>query len=675
MSFEITPKKQEAHFEKAGQKETPTRFDYYKLMTGLIGRAEELMSQKKDLAGEKIVKLLVEDPRNEAKLTPEQVEIVEKMVQRYEDAKNDVLSYTYALADKFGIKKLPKNPLEILEKNYDAKSQFLLDIGFKSPVDVTKFKINANHPTAIGIECVDINDYAVVSGLSVAESASSSGYFSYKDFSAKVASKSDKMRRKKLNQNIYFLNTISLATMPKKKQQTINHEIQHHLFRRYFDISKIAQLRHELEEIAWQVWASPSSRALEYLKGKGFSPKIKEETKEIGEEHPIKSAEEYESKLEKYKEERGSLSDRQYDLAKKEMEIPVAEHLEECGRDELAAYLKEGFFRYGKKFLFGKEDCAFVENPPDAAMKALRFQFDKLKQELWRLEAGNVDPKSLYKIFEIAPNFNAIARELSKINVNISENGLRKLLKDESGPELLRWLKFYVKEQRGFNIKSLASEIGKWVDSGLNKILEKPVGKLGKSDLDAANEYLFRIDVLVDAPNLKELKDKCDGIAALCLESIYFRAKGMDPVTATVIKEAEYNPHTGKRIETIDERIVFAEDVEAELRPFWKKFTSLISKMANYDKEKAGFFCEELYDLKDGHQLTLREKVTVAEKELEDLRKVEAELSKLSDTIYRIDRGQSLLKFLESAGADEWKKKSIRERYEDVKRVFEELNK
>jgi len=623
MPFETTPKKQEARLEKAESKETPTRFNYYKLMTGLIGRAEKLMSQKKDLAGEKIVKLLVEDPRNEAKLTLEQVEIVEKMVQRYEDAKNDLLSYTYTLADKFGIKKLPKNPLEILEKNSAAKLQFLYDVGFKPPLDAMKFKIHFVCPTAIGIECEDVNDFSAIRGRPLAESMLSLGFFTYKDFASGIASERDRRRTEKLNQNIYFLNTTGLNARPEKERRpVVDHEIQHHLFRRYFNISKIAQLRHEVEEIEWQTWAMPSLRALEYLKGKGFSPKMKEENKGIGEEYLAKDAEEYEAKLKKFKEERYSLLGRQAELLKKQEKIPTAGYLEEHGRDEFAAYLKSGSYRYVKKHLFDADNYKFIENPPDAATDALRFQFDKLKQELWRLEAGDVDPKSLYKIFEIAPNFNAIARELSKINAEISKNGLRKLLKDERDPEILRWLKFYVEKQCGFDVKSLASEIGKWVDAGLNSILEKPSDKLGKSEFNLANKYLFKIDALLDAPNLKDLKDKCDGIAALCLESIFLRANKMDPAIAALIKEAKYNPCTGEYIETIDDRIAFAEDVEVELRPFWEKFNSLIFEMVNHDKEKVKFFhkeMKEMYDVKDGHRLTLREKAEVLEKELSRL--------------------------------------------------------
>jgi hypothetical protein len=595
--FEIETKKEKEPQEKS------TRFDYYRLMSGLIARAEELMAQKKDLAGEKIVKLLVEDPRNEAQLTPKQIEIIEKMVQRYEDAKHDLLSYVYDLADKFKIRKLPKNPVEILEKDEEVKLQFLYDVGFKPYLDPSQFKIHFTHPTAIGIECKNFSDYVDISGWSKEVAVWTRGFFTHKDFAGGVRLKEDKERVKKLNEKIYFLNGEVLARYPKEQKKRVEiHEIQHHLFRRYFDTSRIAELCHEREEIRWQIIPQPSK--------------------------------------EEVKEKQLSLIAKEAKISQEYAMIPKAEILENLGRNEFAAYLKEGLYRYNKRFLFGEEGYKFVEYPKSDKMWKLRINFDEVKKELWRLEAGETDPKKIYRIFEIMPNFKEIKEGLLQIDSKISKKGLINLLNDEDDVNLLVWLKDYVVEEKHFDIKPLTLEIEKWCAKKLMKILEKNIDTITKSDLDLADKYVLRTGALVGRVNA-EIKDTRNKIAAQVLENIYRRVAGMDKILASAIKEARYNPYNGEEIKTIDERIAFAGDLMDELLPVWNEFASLIEKIYYYEPEEAAILCEEMYDPKDGHRLSIWEKRDKAKEELEDLKKMLSEFLRIVSEIEKIDAKQA----------------------------------
>lgn len=641
---------QETKLEK-GPKEAPTRFDYYKLMSGIVERAEELMTKEPDLPAERFANFLIYDKRNEAVPTPEQEEIVQKMAQRFADARSDALSYARDVADKVGLEpaKMPKKSLELLEKNCDAKLQFLQDLGFEEPIDPTKFKIHTIHPTAIGVECIDLGDYTTMSGWTPPEAMTTNGFFLHTDFTRGIASKEDKARIEKLNEKIYFLNGENLIELTKKQREQIEiHEIQHHLFSRYFDISKIAELRHAREEIEWRIHALPKLSALERLQKKDV---------------PVE-------KIEKYRTEFLSFVNQEMKLRKREMKIPSAEYLERRARNELAAYLKMGDYRYVKKHLFGEENYALVENPQYDKMQTLRVRFDKLKEELWRLEAGGVAPKSLYRIFELMPKFNDIIEQLSKIETGVTEKGLKNLLNDEADPKLLLWLKARA-EQGGLDIKLMISEIENWCAERLYQIFEKNVEQIGKSDLSLAEEYILRTQSLSDRipPGFKEVRNH---IAGICLENIYNEAKKMDPILASAIKEASYNPYTGNKIETINERIAFADDVVAELRIVWDDFNAAIFEIKTYDSEEARMFMGEIPDPKDGHRLTLHEKLEEAKEELKDLEKIEQELNKMVEGIYKIDKGQSLLAHLTDAG---WRELSIREKYKKIRKIFEELKK
>ncbi len=653
--------KQEIGPEKRPEKEpseAPSRFDYYKLMSGIIGRTEELMSQKKDLAGERIVELLVNDPRNEVKPNAEQIEIIKKMVQRYEDAKFDVLSYTNELIEKFKInkKEIPKNPLELLEKNPDVKLQLLYDLGLKSP-DAAQFKIHIVFPTAIGIECFKLDDYATACGWTASEAATTRGMFVATDFAKSLADDSDKKRASKLNHNIYFLNRTAYPSTLLEKifkkvtpigmDKTITHEIQHHLFARYFDNSRWAEISHALEEISWQLAALPRPESVRVSAG------------EAGKEQIIQEIE----------KERQSLIEREAALKKSLGEIPTSKYIEKIALDEFSAYLKAGVYRYKKNSLFGREYYSLVENPRGDDLTSLRIKFDALKRQLWRLEAGGVDPKSLYKIFVATSGFDNVTEQLSKTDAKISVNGLVELLNDESDVELIFWLRDYLKERN----RSVKSElIEKWAEGSMRReILGKDADKIGRSDLTLADKYIIRTESVAGrlSPKLKNLRDSIGG---KYLENIYNRGKIIDPILASAMKEARYNPYTGEKIENISDRIAFAEDVAVELRGIWEKFITIIQEIRRYDWEAANALTKEMYDIKDGHRLTAREKMEEAEEELKDLKKVWGKLTETVAEIYKLDKDKGY--YLASRERDErGNVLSVRKRYKEALQTLEQL--
>ncbi len=620
--------------------EKPSRFDYYKLMSGLIGRAEELMMKQPDLPAERFANLLIYDKSNEAPPTPRQEEIIQKMAQRFVDARNDVLSYAAELSERFGGKSKLENPLEILEKNTDAKWRFLRDLGLPSPIDTTKFKIHTVHPTAIGVECEDIEDYAWVSEWTIEEAMTTEGFFTYKDFTCGLKEKFDKARVEKLNQNVYFLNGVLLKGR-KQKKEVQEHEIQHHLFRRYFDTSPMADFRHEREELLWRIDVEPKES--EKLKAKRLAS------------------------------ERNELIARELELRKKQ-NMPRARYLylEESARDEFSSYLKEGDYRYDKQSIFGKENYLLVEKPLEEFddIKLLRVKFDILKKELWRLEAGEVNPKNFYKIFEVTSSFDEAKEELSKIDSKISEKGLANLLDDETDINLLFWLKEYIVEKKQFDIKPLILEIENWCVKRLEGILEKNVEDIGSLELALANKYVFETNALTNRASA-EINDALGNIAGIYLENTYREVWVMDPILASAIKEANYNPYTGNKIERIDDRIAFAEKVTREAHQVREKFVSLIEQIKSYDFETAAALMgEEIHDPKDGHRLSLREKVEEAEEELDDLKKMNSEFWKIMDEIAEINESEAL-KLISDIG----KGVPLRIRFREARGTLEELKK
>ncbi|MBI2098984.1 hypothetical protein HYT45_01050 [Candidatus Uhrbacteria bacterium] len=208
------------------------KFRYTARMEQAIRDAETFVMESPDASKEDIVKTVRNNPERALPLTPAGRLALERAAEKYAEARQRIVEYTKDLAKKAGVAP-PENPLDVLETDFSAKTQFLKDIGMDkhlSPEDVT---VQTDLPIALAIEVADpekmkryLKEMAGSRESILIETVA--GAFLNIDFS-KAFEGEEAERIKPLDKAICLLK----ASAPEKQKKTKIHEFQHVIFNRF----------------------------------------------------------------------------------------------------------------------------------------------------------------------------------------------------------------------------------------------------------------------------------------------------------------------------------------------------------------------------------------------------------------------------------------------------------